>query len=248
MRPAELDGQGQVRPGRGGAHGPDRGVCGPRTTIRDISCCCPPANGCPMFASRTTQAVGHPDQPWLQEIDGDDDDDPPPRAAPPPAPPANPHTAATAAAGGWPTAEQQAASQEQHAAYAVQQQQYAAYAAQQQQAAYAQASYGYGGAGQSPYAAQYAAAQYATFPAAAYPGYTQPPAAPPAGPAAAAPVPAPAEALPAGWTSAVDPASGKTYYIDKATKESRWEKPTEPAGKTARKGGLSCSKNTAFLL
>ena len=40
----------------GGGGGPVRG---PRTPIRDASCCDPPANWCPIFASRTTQGHGH---------------------------------------------------------------------------------------------------------------------------------------------------------------------------------------------
>ena len=61
----------------------------------------------------------------------------------------------------------------------------------------------------------------------------QPAAAAPAAAAAAATTPAAAAALPpalpAGWTSAVDPASGRTYYINAATKQTRWVRPTEPA-------------------
>ena len=49
-------------------------------------------------------------------------------------------------------------------------------------------------------------------------------AAPPAAAAAAA-----APALPAGWTSAVDPSSGRTYYCNTATKQTTWEHPAAPA-------------------
>eukprot|EP00931_Biecheleriopsis_adriatica_P064796 TRINITY_DN3948_c1_g1_i4.p1 TRINITY_DN3948_c1_g1~~TRINITY_DN3948_c1_g1_i4.p1 ORF type:complete len:356 (-),score=66.25 TRINITY_DN3948_c1_g1_i4:555-1622(-) len=55
-----------------------------------------------------------------------------------------------------------------------------------------------------------------------------PPAGAPAGAPAPAPAPAPAAApcgLPAGWESAPDPASGKTYYFNRATNETRWEPP-----------------------
>jgi len=53
-------------------------------------------------------------------------------------------------------------------------------------------------------------------------------------PAAAEPEPQPepepaADALPPGWTEAVDPRSGKTYYYNKATKETSWKKPTAAA-------------------
>jgi hypothetical protein len=40
--------------------------------------------------------------------------------------------------------------------------------------------------------------------------------------------PASAEALPAGWATARDPASGRAYYIEDATKNTQWEKPGEP--------------------
>lgn len=36
-------------------------------------------------------------------------------------------------------------------------------------------------------------------------------------------------ALPEGWGAAVDPASGETYYYDKATKETQWDFPTARA-------------------
>ena len=53
-----------------------------------------------------------------------------------------------------------------------------------------------------------------------------------ASPAAPAAAPPAAEALPEGWTSAADPTSRKTYYINTATKETRWEKPTAAAETT----------------
>eukprot|EP00966_Prymnesium_polylepis_P086414 2000573-Prymnesium_polylepis.1 len=34
--------------------------------------------------------------------------------------------------------------------------------------------------------------------------------------------------LPSGWGSTTDPSSGKTYYYKLATRESQWERPTEP--------------------
>jgi len=55
---------------------------------------------------------------------------------------------------------------------------------------------------------------------------------PPAAPAAMAPPPAPmpmpaaSPALPAGWETAADPSSGKTYYFNRATGETKWEPPT----------------------
>ena len=33
--------------------------------------------------------------------------------------------------------------------------------------------------------------------------------------------------LPAGWVSKVDPASGKAYYINSATKERQWHRPSD---------------------
>ena len=32
--------------------------------------------------------------------------------------------------------------------------------------------------------------------------------------------------LPEGWQSALDASSGKTYYIETATKKTTWDKPT----------------------
>lgn len=46
---------------------------------------------------------------------------------------------------------------------------------------------------------------------------------------AAPPAAAAAPALPAGWTSAVDPSSGRTYYCNTATKQTTWEHPAAPA-------------------
>lgn len=34
-------------------------------------------------------------------------------------------------------------------------------------------------------------------------------------------------ALPAGWTAAVDPTSGRTYYVNATTGQTSWEVPTE---------------------
>jgi len=39
--------------------------------------------------------------------------------------------------------------------------------------------------------------------------------------------------LPRGWGSASDPASGKPYYYKVATRESQWERPTEPCDEEA---------------
>ena len=38
-----------------------------------------------------------------------------------------------------------------------------------------------------------------------------------------------ADALPAGWVAAKDPASGKEYYYHAATSKTTWEKPAAPA-------------------
>ena len=57
-----------------------------------------------------------------------------------------------------------------------------------------------------------------------------PTAAPAPAPVAAAPAPAPAAAAAAPssvWRSAVDPNSGKTYYYNKATKQTVWQRPAE---------------------
>lgn len=48
-----------------------------------------------------------------------------------------------------------------------------------------------------------------------------------AGATATAPLAAlPAAALPAGWESTIDPATGKTYYFNRATNETTWTMPT----------------------
>ena len=76
-------------------------------------------------------------------------------------------------------------------------------------------------------------------------------AAPPAAAAAAA-----APALPAGWTSAVDPSSGRTYYCNTATKQTTWEHPqpaaaqpaaaaTSPTASTASAGSPTAAAATA---
>merc|ERR1719204_2985670 len=73
---------------------------------------------------------------------------------------------------------------------------------------------GYPGAAVQPYAQPAAAVQHYGQPAAAVP---QP------GAAAAQP------ALPAGWSTALDPNSGRTYYINNHALTSQWEVPTAPA-------------------
>merc|ERR1719499_683920 len=40
--------------------------------------------------------------------------------------------------------------------------------------------------------------------------------------------------LPAGWSTAVDPASGRTYYINNHALTSQWEVPTAPAQPAGR--------------
>ena len=70
-----------------------------------------------------------------------------------------------------------------------------------------------------------------------YPAQQQQQAAPPA--AAAAP------ALPAGWTSAVDPSSGRTYYCNTATKQTTWEHPAAPAQPAAAQPAAAATSPTA---
>jgi hypothetical protein len=43
--------------------------------------------------------------------------------------------------------------------------------------------------------------------------------------------------LPSGWTQAIDPASGRTYYINNGTNETTWDRPTKPsaASRASRK-------------
>jgi hypothetical protein len=36
-----------------------------------------------------------------------------------------------------------------------------------------------------------------------------------------------------GWRSAVDPSSGKTYYIETATRRTTWDKPAQQMGTCA---------------
>lgn len=38
-------------------------------------------------------------------------------------------------------------------------------------------------------------------------------------------VPPPPSGMPAGWTAALDPASGRTYYVNAATGASQWDPP-----------------------
>ena len=104
--------------------------------------------------------------------------------------------------------------------------------AQPQAYGYPQQAYGYPqqpGYGYPGYPQQQPAYQQPAAAAAAVPGAAA--AATPAAGAAAAAAPPPASAaaaagLPAGWSSAIDPASGRTYYINSAAgNATTWEKP-----------------------
>merc|ERR1719204_1189207 len=105
---------------------------------------------------------------------------------------------------------------------------------------------GYPGAAVQPYAQPAAAVQHYGQPAAAVQAATQPQAAMAAQhgqpvvqqqpgiaqQAAAVPQPGAAAAqpaLPAGWSTALDPNSGRTYYINNHALTSQWEVPTAPA-------------------
>ena len=54
-------------------------------------------------------------------------------------------------------------------------------------------------------------------------------------PAPAAPAPAPAPAAARVWRSAKDPKTGRTYYYDVLTRETRWTKPRELQGEAERR-------------
>ena len=56
--------------------------------------------------------------------------------------------------------------------------------------------------------------------------------------------------LPAGWEKRISKSKSKVYYFNPATKESQWERPTEPAPKRQKrsdKGGEEVSRVSAVV-